>query len=407
MNVLFLTISRIDDIRSHGIYTDLMRKFRDEGHSVYIVAPRERRFGKRTELIDCDGIKILGVKTLNLQKTNVIEKGIGTLLVESQYKSAIKKYLADVSFDLVLYSTPPITFTKVIRFVKKRNPQVVAYLLLKDIFPQNAVDIGLFSKTSMFYKMFRKKEVELYKISDYIGCMSPANVKYLLEHNIFIDPNRVEVAPNSIEVDLADKNLDEIAQERGAIREKYKLPLNKPIFIYGGNLGKPQGIPFLIKCLDALKERDDIHFVVAGDGTEYGKIENWINSVQPTNVTLFKRLPKDDYEMLARNCDVGLIFLDHRFTIPNYPSRLLSYMSARMPIIAATDPNTDIGSIAQENGYGYWCESNDVQSFCFCVNEILVADRCIMGEAGFQFLLKHYRVENVYDSIAKHFEDRK
>ena len=101
MNVLFLTISRIDDIRSHGIYTDLMRKFRDEGHSVYIIVPRERRFGKKTGLIDCDGVKILGVKTLNLQKTNVVEKGIGTLLVEFQYKSAIKKYLAGVKFDLI------------------------------------------------------------------------------------------------------------------------------------------------------------------------------------------------------------------------------------------------------------------------------------------------------------------
>jgi hypothetical protein len=74
-----------------------MRKFRDEGHSVYIVTPHERRFGQKTELVDCDGVKILGVKTLNIQKTNVVEKGIGTLLIESQFKSAIKQYLAGVS----------------------------------------------------------------------------------------------------------------------------------------------------------------------------------------------------------------------------------------------------------------------------------------------------------------------
>ena len=405
MNVLFLTISRIDDIGSHGIYTDLMRKFRDEGHSVYIVTPHERRFGKGTELIDCYGVKILGVKTLNLQKTNVIEKGIGTLLVESQYKSAIKKYLADVRFDLVLYSTPPITFTKVIKFVKKHNPQSITYLLLKDIFPQNAVDIGLFRKTSLFYKMFRKKEVELYKNSDYIGCMSPANVKYLLEHNNFIDSARVEVAPNSIEVDLTEKNPNDYSFEKKYIRGKYQLPLDKPIFIYGGNLGKPQGIPFLIECLDALKKRNDIHFVVVGDGTEYGKIKGWLSNAKPKNVSLFKRLPKEDYEILARNCDVGLIFLDHRFSIPNYPSRLLSYLSAKMPVIAATDPNTDVGVIAEENGYGYWCESNNVIAFSKCIDKILDNDCNAMGKAGYLYLLKHYQVQNTYDIVVSHMEN--
>lgn len=402
MNLLFLTLSRITDVRSHGIYTDLMRKFRDEGHSVYIVTPHERKFEKNTELVESDGVKILGVKTLNIQKTNVVEKGIGTLLIESQYKSAIKKHLKGVKFDLVLYSTPPITFTKVIKFLKKGNPDIISYLLLKDIFPQNAVDIGMFGKNSLFYRMFRKKEVELYKNSDYIGCMSPANVKFVLEHNDFVDPNRVEVAPNSIEIVPDTRTSEEKSQERNAIREKFDLPLDKPIFIYGGNLGKPQGIPFLIDCLDALKSRNDIYFVIVGDGTEFAKILNWQANNKPRNVSLFKRLPKDDYEMLARNCDVGLIFLDHRFTIPNYPSRLLSYLAAKMPIIAATDPNTDIGSIAQENGYGYWCESNDVKAFVACVDKMLAGNRKAMGEAGYKFLLANYQVENTYDAIVTH-----
>ena len=402
MNLLFLTLVRIEDVREHGIYTDLMRKFRDEGHNVYIVTPHERRFGKSTELVERDGVKILGVKTLNIQKTNVVEKGIGTLLIESQYKSAIKKYFAGIKFDLVLYSTPPITFTRVVKFVKRQNPQAISYLLLKDIFPQNAVDIGMFSKNSLFYKMFRKKEIELYKNSDYIGCMSPANVKFVVEHNNFIDPNRVEVAPNSIEVEFDEKSPEEFAIERTEIREKYNLPLDKPIFIYGGNLGKPQGIPFVIECLDALKDRNDVYFVIAGDGTEYSKIQNWMDTAKPQNVTLFKRLPKDDYESLARNCDVGLIFLDHRFTIPNYPSRLLSYFAAKMPVIVASDPNTDIGKIAEENGYGYWCESNNVAVFCNNVDDMLANDRNKMGKAGFKYLLENYQVKNTYDVIMKH-----
>ena len=151
MIIIFLSLSDIYRINEHGIYTDLMRKFRDEGHCVHIISPAERKWGKETQIIETDGVKILKVKTLNIQKTNVLEKGIGTLMVERQYIRAIKELIPDLHFDLIIFSTPPITFTNVVKFLKRRNPQAISYLLLKDIFPQNAVDIEMFSKRSPFY----------------------------------------------------------------------------------------------------------------------------------------------------------------------------------------------------------------------------------------------------------------
>ena len=404
MNIIFITLSNINSIKDRGIYADLMRKFRDEGHQVHIISPIERRSGKDTHVIDTDGVKILKVKTLNIQKTNVVEKGIGTLLIERQYQSAIKKHLGNVRFDLILYSTPPITFTNVVRFLKQRNPQAISYLLLKDIFPQNAVDIGMFGEKSVFNWYFRRKEVVLYRNSEYIGCMSPANVEYLLKHNSFVDKDRVEVAPNAheqIEREMVD---GQESAERYYIRKKYNLPIDKPIFIYGGNLGKPQGIDYLIKCLDANKERQDCYFVVVGNGTEYNKLASWVkNQDSKVNVKLMQRLPEDDYSMLVRSCDVGLIFLDHRFTIPNYPSRLLGYIENKMPVICATDVNTDIGRIADANGYGFWCESVKTEDFTVLVDKMLASDMIAMGERGYEFLKQNYLVEHTYNAIMKHF----
>lgn len=398
MNILFLTIGRIKSIKSRGIYTDLMRKFRDEGHNVYIVTPYERQFGLNTELKIVDDVHILGVKTLNIQKTNFIEKGVGTILLEGQFKRAINSHLSNVFFDLILYSTPPITFTSVVKMLKKRNPNAISYLLLKDIFPQNAVDLGLFSKKSPIYLFFRKKEIGLYKISDYIGCMSPANVEYVLEHNDFITADKVEVAPNSIELIDIKGSIDKIS-----IRGKYNLPIDKPIFIYGGNLGKPQGIDFLLKCLNKNKDRDDCYFIVVGDGTEYNKLETWYNNTTPKSVSVFRQMPKSDYDMLVQSCDIGLIFLDYRFTIPNYPSRLLSYLEYKMPIIAATDSNTDIGKIAENNGYGFYCGSSDINSFNACIDKVLNSDITMMGGNGYTFLKNNYMVSNTYSIIMKHF----
>lgn len=404
MHIIFLTMSTLTEVDTHGIYSDLMRKFCDEGHQVYIVSPRERRMGEKTRLYKTGGVRILGVRTLNLQKTNAIEKGIGQVLVETQFKKAIKHYWGNVKFDLILYSTPPITFPKVIQYLKLANPLAKTYLLLKDIFPQNAVDLGMMSKTGVkgfLYRFFRKKEKKLYALSDHIGCMSPANVQYILKHNPEIVPEHVEVAPNSYEVQGTVTLTDE---QQNAIRTKYHLPTDRPIFIYGGNLGKPQGIPFLMKCLNANADREDCHFVVVGNGTEYGKMETWYKTRQPRSVSVFQRLPKEDYDQLVRACDVGLIFLDYRFTIPNYPSRLLPYLMEKKPIIAATDPNCDTGSIAEKNGYGLWCPSNDVDAFTRCVDKMLGSDLKQMGENGYRFFLENYTVKHTYSKIIAHFD---
>lgn len=401
MNILFLTMStKLFDICVNSIYTDLMRKFRDEGHQIYIVAPFERKTGRKTELKSSNGIHTLGVTTLNVTQTNVVEKGVGQLLLENQFKTAVKKYLGHVKFDLILYSTPPITFSKVISYAKKQNPNAISYLLLKDIFPQNAVDIGMLSKSGLkgfIYRSFRKKEKRLYGLSDYIGCMSPANVKYLIKHNPEINPSTVEVAPNSYEIPHETNPIKDIA-----LLKKYGLPIDRPIFIYGGNLGKPQGIPFLIECLEANANREDCHFVIVGDGVDYPKLEQWYNNAKPKSVSLFKFLPKEKYDNLANSCDIGLIFLDYRFSIPNYPSRLLPYLMGKKPIIACTDPVCDTGTIAEANRYGYWCPSNSVDSFTKTIDKILNSDIKQMGENGYRFFLENYTIQNTFDTIMKH-----
>ena len=401
MNILFLTMAKMLSIEKRGIYTDLIRKFREEGHQVYIVAPSERREGRKTSVSEEKGVKILSVRTLNVQKTNVIEKGIGQVSIEFLYKRAIKKHFKGVNFDLILYSTPPITFPKVIEYAKKANPSAKTYLLLKDIFPQNAVDMGMLSVTGvkgLLYKFFRSKEKCLYAHTDFIGCMSPANVKYVLEHNPEISPDRVEIAPNSIELIESDLVIDQ------SVLAKYNIPFDKPIFIYGGNLGVPQGIPFLIQCLEANADREDCHFVMVGNGTYYQKLADWYHGRQPKAVTVMKGLSKEDYDHLVQACHVGLIFLDYRFTIPNFPSRLLSYLEYKMPVIACTDPNCDTGSIAEANGFGYYVPSNDVTAFTQVVDKMLVSDMAFMGEKGYQFLKENYLIEHTYNQIMKHFK---
>lgn len=397
MNVLFITISPINNAAANSISLDLLHQFREAGHNVHIVCALERKENRDTCLSEEAGCKVLRVKTGNNKKANIIEKGITTVLLPSLYIKAIKQHFAGVKFDLVLYPTPPVTHYETVKYIKKRDG-ATTYLLLKDIFPQNAVDIGMMRKSGVkgvLYKYFRKKEKKLYAVSDRIGCMSQANVDYVLKHNPEVSAHKIGICPNAIEI----QDVTATDVQKAEIRQKYGVPLDKKVFIYGGNLGRPQGIPFLMECLKTQVGNPDVYFLIVGDGTEYGKLEAFFQSIDAQNMKLMKRLPKEDYDRMVAACDVGMIFLDHRFTIPNFPSRLLAYMQAQLPVLACTDPNTDIGAVIAEGGFGWWCESNSTEAFDACVRQAVTADLKETGMAGYRYLVDHYTAKQAYDTV--------
>jgi glycosyltransferase involved in cell wall biosynthesis len=397
MKVLFITLADINNIQTRGIYPDLLRKFRDKGHEVTIVCPNERKSGKKTFILNHNNVKILKVWTTNFQKTNYFEKFITTIIIEYLFKNAIKKLLNYKNFDVIIYTTPPITFTNLIEYLKN-NSKAKTYLLLKDIFPQNAVDLNIIKKKSLIHKYFRNKERKLYKISDFIGCMSPANVSYLLNNNIELSSDKVEINPNSIEVDILSEKLNQNLD----LFTEYNIPTDRIIFLFGGNLGIPQGIEFLKKNILNCQTIKECFFLIIGNGTEYDNLRNWIQTENINNILLIKELPRLEFEEITKQVHVGLIFLNPDFTIPNFPSRLLSYMQNKLPVICATDAITDIGKIAMENNFGYWCLTTDVDSFKNFVLKLLnSALRVELGNNSYNYLKKEYDVAISYQKIFK------
>ncbi len=398
MNILFITLSDFNSFDDRSLYSDLLKECIKHGHRVCAISAIEKRQGKDTHLISFGDSCILKLKTGNVKKTNMIEKGISTLRIEPLFIAGIKKYFSDVKFDLVLYATPPVTFAKVIRFVKKRDG-AKSYLMLKDIFPQNSIDLGLLSKSGvkgLIYRYFCQKEKSLYSLSDKIGCMSQANIDYLLQHHPDISPDKVELCPNALEP--VDRRIS--ANEKLAIREKYGLPKDKKIFVYGGNLGRPQDVPFIIKCFKACDKLENACFIVAGSGTDKHILDAYVAAEKPSHVKLLEYLPREEYNRMIACCDVGLIFLDHRFTIPNFPSRLLSYMQAGLPVFACTDQNTDVGKVITDGGFGWWCESTDETCFAEMIKQIMTEDLSI-GDNGYRYQEEHFTAEQCYHIVTR------
>ena len=174
------------------------------------------------------------------------------------------------------------------------------------------------------------------------------------------------------------------------------------MYIYGGNLGVPQGIDFAIESVKAAEKLTDAQFVFVGGGTERKKLEK-IQGL--SNFQLLPAMSKDEYETLVYACDVGLIYLNNECLSPNFPSRILSYMQASKPVLCSTDVYTDIGRIAEENGFGFWCESKETGGFLKIIQryeDILIRES--MGANARRYLEKHYTVSKSYEIITSHLK---
>lgn len=401
MNVLFLSMAGVGDLDGQGIYGDLLKVFASHGHKVWAVSPAERRTSRATGLGMSHGITLLDVRTGNLQKCGAVEKGLSQVALGGQYLRAIRKHLPGVRFDLIIYPTPPTTLHGLVTRLKREHG-AATYLLLKDIFPQNSLDLGMLCERGpkgLLYRYFKRSERKTYEVSDFIGCMSPANRDYLLAHEPWLNPAQVEVNPNSV------TPLPVGARDSVRIRARCGFEDGLPVFVYGGNLGRPQGIGFLVECL-RLNEREPVaNFVVAGAGTERCLLEEYVKRENPFHARLLGSLPKGEYDEMIVDCDAGVVLLDSHFTIPNFPSRLLSYLQASVPVVVASDPVCDMGPIAGREGFGVACGSDDPAGFLEACARLASADMAAMGARGRLYLEENYTAERSYEIIMEHFND--
>ena len=408
MRILYLT--SIYDYNDKGnLFTDLVDEIVAHGHTVVVMTPKERKYKLKTQTITYgDNITLHQFKCLNFRgAVNVIEKGLGTLTLGYQYLRSLKKHFRDEKFDMAIYATLPITYTPVIKYLKRKH-NTFCYLLHKDFFPQSAVDLEMMSKSSMSYKLFRGIEKGLYAHSDKIGVMTPKNVEFITGDNPWLDPNKVEVCPNGI-IPLSDEQYAAIKKNKIALREKFGIPKDSVVFIYGGIISRAQGVEFISSVFSKLKETpvENAYFLMIGSGNESEKLSRHIDNLGLKNVMIKPFLPKKEYDEIQSCADVGMIFLDKRFTIANIPSRSLSYTDMGLAIIAGTDTYTDYRQLVEDNKLGLWCSSDNPASMVENIR-ILTENKSFREECSHnsrQYLLNNWTTKVVYSIIKNSYDN--
>lgn len=395
MNVLCLF--QIFDFSSSTIYLDLVNELKDRGHKVMISACTSDP-GKDGKKEESKGIECGFVYVPDQFNAGKIKKGLIQLSIGKKLLRGVKMHFWDEKVDIIIYPTPPVTLAGILKPLKSHYG-ALNYLMLKDIFPQNAVDLKMMREGSILHKVFRSIEGKLYRDSDVIGCMSEGNISYINEHNPSVS-GKTELFPNTVKI---------IEETKDPGKEDNKGPLH---FIFGGNLGKPQGIDFLLEMIKEYKNSDKFCFTFIGSGTEEGRVRNFIEREKPDNLMLIDKLPRREYEELLKDADLGIISLSPDFTIPNFPSRLLSYMQLSKPVLAVTDRVTDIRTVIEKEAKcGYWCPSGDKEEFRKTLEKILSERQLLTeyGANGRRYLKECYNVErsvNILERAVSEYERR-
>ncbi|MDR2085173.1 MAG: glycosyltransferase family 4 protein [Bacteroidales bacterium] len=393
MDILFLMLTAPDfgNPMEGGMYSELAKTFLEKGHNVFPVAPA-LSYNKKTAIVKEGDFDVLRINTLDLFSVSSIKKGIANILLSYQYKKAITKYYKKYKFDLIIVPTPSVLFADVAVFLKKHFSAEV-YLILRDIFPQNAVDLNMIKENSLIYKFFRSKEQKLYKVADKIGCSSQANIDYVIAHNQNVDKNKLHILYNfqkKTERKLPDPE----------IKEKYNID-NKFVIVFGGNFGIPQKIENVIAFAKRCEIYQDVELFLIGKGTQRHNAENLVKKANVINIRFVDFVPLNEYKSLLQFCSIGLISLNEKFTVPNTPYKLCDYFDAGIPVLASIDSATDLGKILVESNTGLYSQAGNTDQLISQL-EILYNDKDLrrkMGKNGQKFYDDYMTTEVAYNVI--------
>lgn len=381
-------------LSSAKLLHDLSEEMSRLGHDVIIVTG-DHSLSTAMDVSMEGKVTILRVRSGKIRHRFKVIRAINEIRLSGIIWKAAHKFFKNNPCDLVVCYSPTIFWSGLVRRLKALH-SCSSYLVLRDLFPQWAVDAGLIRKYSFPYFYFKYHELKLYQAADVIGVQSPANLDYFLAPNLRKRYN-LEVLFNWTKISDHTENF--------GLRHTYGLQ-DKVIFMYGGNLGVAQDMDNILRLATNLKDSKFIHFLLVGDGSEFSRIEHLVKKHNMNNVKLLPAVTHDDYLRILAECDVGLITLRRDLKTQNFPGKMLSYMELQKPMLASINPGNDLQSVIHDYNAGLVCENGEDDVFCqYALKLANNRDlRMQMGINARNLLKEKFDVTAAAQQIVSHFQ---
>lgn len=323
-------------VQMRDLATELVR----QGHQVTVLVP-DPSLQCGFALEDCSGVEVVRLKTLDNRRNSYAMRTAAEFLMPfAMLRNLRASPAAGHRYDGIAWYSPNIFFGPLVRALKRQS-RCRSYLILRDIFPQWAADIGLIRR-GLAFRMLSQVADYQYRSADLIGVQTPGNLAFC-EDSPGCAGAHVEVLQNWLgpQVDEGCSiNLDD-------------TPLRgRKIFVYAGNMGVAQSMDRLLRLPVAFNEDPSLGFVFVGRGSEADRLRQSAERQKLTNTLFFGAIDPNEIPGLYAQCHVGLVALDPRHLTHNIPGKFITYMHAGLPVLAAINRTNDLVELVRNRGVG-------------------------------------------------------
>ncbi len=338
---------------------DLSQEMMKQGHVPTVIIPSSSL--KTPWLLESmGGVQLLRVKAPRTKDIGYIKRTINEFLLPFFMLYNLRKSpLSKVKWDGVVWYSPTIFLGPIAHALKKAS-QCRSYLIVRDIFPQWAVDMGLMGR-GLPYRFFKLIEHYQYSVADVIGVQTSGNLNYIKACNLRKN-QRAEVLQNWLSDSVKINSSISLSETKLAGRK---------IFVYAGNMGVAQGMSILLDLAERLLYRPDVGFVFVGRGSDAKKLQEAAYVRKINNLEFYDEIDPLEIPGLYEQCHVGIVALDPRHKTHNIPGKFLSYTQAGLPVLANINAGNDLEHLIIQKKVGFVCTDHSVEQLVALAERIM------------------------------------
>ena len=319
---------------------DLSREFARQGHALTVLLPSPGQ-DEPWSLEEIDGVQVLRLKAPLTKDIGYVRRTLGEFTMPfAMLRQFRKSPLSGERWDGVVWYAPSIFHGPLASALKSRS-NCKGYLIIRDIFPEWAVDMGLMGR-GLPYRFFDAVARYQYSVADVIGVQTPGNCGYFDQWQQ--QPGRT--------LEVLQNWLDKPAQARCSIRVNETTLAGRKVFVYAGNMGIAQGMDILLDLAEKLHHRTDVGFLFVGRGSDASRLKASAEDRKLYNVLFYDEIHPDEIPDLYSQCSAGIVALDPRHKSHNIPGKFLTYMQSGLPVLANINAGNDLAGIIRHENVG-------------------------------------------------------
>jgi colanic acid biosynthesis glycosyl transferase WcaI len=280
------------------------------------------------------------------------------LYVPKQPRKALKRVLFDTSFalsallgglttgpcDVIVAISPPLQIG-LTGWVLSRFKRAKLVVHLQDLVPDAAIATGALSESSRAVRFGRALERFVYQRASRIGVICDGFARNLTAKGV--PARKLAELANFIDLDFMQPY-----PQNNSFRARYGIRREDFLVMYSGSVALKQGLEVFVDAAAELRAEPDIIFMLIGEGPYVGELQARADAQRLTNLRF---LPLQSRERLPEQlgaADVLVVTQRQAVTDIVFPGKLLYYMAAGRPILAAVSQDSETGRFITEHQVG-------------------------------------------------------